>query len=348
MILRIALPVFFVSQMFWLASAYAQFDTTQISVKLDRVKETLGKDVAFVLYKDGKVLYKKEIGGLTIKTPRYIAASSQWLTTALVLTFVQEGKISLDDKVSNYLPEFASHFKSYITLRQCLTNYTGIQYDRTLARFLQRNNFHTLDEEVNNFAAKRDIETNAGTEFKYSNVGFNIAGRVLEIVTKRPFDRLMQDRIVRPLNMKNTTFTNEDYNDAVNPSVGARSSAADFINFLAMLLNKGMFTGKQILTEELITMMNSLQTEAGAVKYAPRMDEGLSYGMGVWIFATDAQNKATVVGVPGLNGTWTMIDLCRGYAFVIITKSLSGELDRKVYMDIKATIDESLGGSNCP
>lgn len=326
-------------------TSFSQFDTTELSAKLNQSKEKLGKDAAFILYKDGKVLYKKEMGTLTIKTPRYIAASSQWLTAALVMTFVQEGKISLDTKISDYLPVFKEHFKSYITIRECLTNYTGIQSDEGVAKLLQKNKFHSLEEEVNNFASRRDIETNPGTEFRYSNVGFNIAGRVLEVITKRPFDRLIQERIVRPLAMKNTTFTNEDYNDAINPSAGARSTAADFVNFLTMLLNKGTFNNKQVLTTSSVDTLESLQVEAGAVKYAPLMVAGLNYGMGEWIMETNAQNKATAVGVPSLNGTWTMIDLCRGYAFVLFTKALPGEQKRDLYMDIKATIDDGVGGS---
>jgi CubicO group peptidase (beta-lactamase class C family) len=147
-------------------AAFSQLDTTALSVKLNRSKEKLGKDVAFILYKNGKVAYKKEIGGLNIKTPVPIGASSQWLTTALVLTFVQEGKLSLDDKVSTYLPIFKKYYKEYITIRQCLTNFTGIQSEQGLGRLLQKNKFHSLEEEVNDFASRRDIQTNAGTEFQ--------------------------------------------------------------------------------------------------------------------------------------------------------------------------------------
>ncbi len=327
-------------------TAFSQFDTTTLSNKLTRSKEKLGKDIAFVLYKDGKVAYKKEIGNLNIKTPVFIGASSQWLTTALVLTFIQEGKLSLDDKVSAYLPIFTKYYKDFITIRQCLTNFTGIQSEQGIGKFFQKNKFHSLEEEVNDFASRRDIQTNAGTEFRYSNVGFNIAGRVLEVVSKKAFDRLMQDKIIRPLAMKNTTFTNENYNDAVDPAIGARSSAADFTNFLSMLLNKGTFNNKPILTEASVAMLHTLTTEASQVTYAPTQVAGLSYGLGEWILETNAQGKAIAVTVPSLQGSWPMIDLCRGYACVIFTKVLSGELSRNFYLDIKATIDDLVGG-NC-
>lgn len=327
-------------------SAFSQFDTTALSAKLIQSKEKLGKDVAFVLYKDGKVAYKKEIGKLNIKSVVPIGASSQWLTTALVMTFVQEGKLSLDDKVSTYLPVFSKYYKGFVTIRQCLTNYTGIQSEQGIAKLLQKNKFRTLEEEVNDFAAKRDIQTNAGTEFRYSNVGFNIAGRVLEVISKKAFDKLMQDRIIRQLGMKNTTFSNENYNDAVNPSTGARSTAADFANFLAMLLNKGTFNNKQVLTESSVAILHTLTTEASKVKYAPPSVAGLDYALGEWILETNSQGKASSVAVPSFQGTWPMIDLCRSYACVIFTNPLSAEQNRNLNMDIKSIIDAKIRG-NC-
>lgn len=327
-------------------TAYSQLDTTTIASKLNRSKEKLGKDIAFILYKGGKIAYKKEIGSINIKTPLPIGASSQWLTTALVLTFVQEGKLSLDDKVSTYLPIFKKYYKDFITIRQCLTNFTGIQSEQGIARLLQKNKFHSLEEEVNDFASRRDIQTNAGTEFRYSNVGFNIAGRVLEVVSKKAFDRLMQDRIIRPLAMKNTTFTNENYNDALDPANGARSSAADFINFLSMLANKGTFNNTKVLTESSVALLHTLSTEASQVKYAPPLVAGLNYALGEWILETDAQGKPLSVTVPSLQGSWPMIDFCRGYACVIFTKSTQTDLSRNFYLDFKSTIDDVVGG-NC-
>ena len=326
-------------------TSYSQFDSTALSTKLNQVKDKLGKDVAFILYKNGKIVYKKEMGSFTIKTPQPIGASSQWLTTALVMTFVQEGKLSLDDKVATYIPVFTKHFKGYITIRQCLTNFTGIQSEQGVLKLLQKNKFKTLEEAVNNFAEKRDIQTNPGTEFRYSNVGFEIAGRVLEIIAKKPFDRLMSDRILRPLAMKNTTFTNDDYNEAVNPAFGAHSSAADFTNFMAMLLNKGTLNNKQILTESSVETLHTLTTNASEIKYAPKLVEGLNYTLGEWVLEMNSQGKSASVAVPSLQGTWPMIDLCRGYTCIIFTKDLMIE-NRNLYMDIKATIDNVIGG-NC-
>ncbi len=321
----------------------AQADTATLSLKLNRAKDKLGKNVVFLLYKDGKTVYKKESGEFNAKTQQPIGASSQWLTAALIMTFVQEGKISLDDKVGKYLPIFDKYYKGYITIRHCITHHTGIEAEKLFSK----SKFHTLEEEVNNYASKKDIQTNAGTEFRYSNIGFNIAGRILEVISKKNFDRIMRDRILLPSGMRNTTFTNEDYNEALSPATGARSSANDLINFMGMLLNKGTFNNKQVLTESSAAMLHTLQVSPNQMVFIPPTLQGLDYGFGEWILEANAQGKPGTVGVPGLQGTWPMLDLCRRYACVLITKESAGEQKRNFYMDLKATIDDGLPASSC-
>ena len=99
-------------------------------------------------------------------------------------------------------------------------------------KIYQRKKFESLEEEVNSFA-KKEIATNPGTEFFYGDMGLNIAGRVLEIITKKKFEVLMKQRIFVPLNMRSSTFIGEE--DAINPSGGAISTAADYMNFLNMI-----------------------------------------------------------------------------------------------------------------
>jgi CubicO group peptidase (beta-lactamase class C family) len=325
----------------------AQVDTASLSAKLNRAKDKLGKNSVFLIYKDGKTIYKKESGEFNAKTQLPIGASSQWLTAALIMTFVQEGKLSLDDKVSKYLPIFEKYYKGYVTIRHCITHYTGIKSDEGVAKLFSKSKFHTLEDEVNDYASKKDIQTNAGTEFRYTNMGFNIAGRVLEVVGKKNFDRLMRDRILLPSGMRNTTFTNEDYDEAISPSTGARSTANDLISFMAMLLNKGTFNNKQVLTESSIAMLHTLQVSPNQMKFILPALQGLDYGFGEWILEANAQGRPTTVGVPGLQGTWPMVDLCRRYACVLITKESAGEQKRNFYMDLKGSIDDGLPASSC-
>jgi CubicO group peptidase (beta-lactamase class C family) len=69
---------------------------------------------------------------------------------------------------------------------------TGIQSDgNKLLKLFERKKFNSLDEEVTEFA-KKEIQDNPGIAFRYSNIGLNIAARVVEVVTKKKFDALIK------------------------------------------------------------------------------------------------------------------------------------------------------------
>ncbi|WP_081168974.1 serine hydrolase domain-containing protein [Niastella populi] len=321
---------------------FAQPDFSQADALLQKNQKLLGNGVVALIYKDGKVIHSKELGEFNAKTAAPIASCSKWLTAALVMIFVDEGKIKLDDPVSKYIPIFDKYMKSYVTIRQCLAHTTGIENDKgNLLKMMQRGKYMNLEEVVNAIAAK-EISNNAGTEFHYGAIGPNIAGRVMEVVSKKPFDRLIQEKLLRPLKMKQTSFVNEN-GFAPNPAGGARSSANDYINFLSMILNKGVFEGKQILSAQAIAEMQKPQFTSLPVKFTPKIAEGWHYGLGEWIQEEDANGNSIVVSSPGLFGTWPYVDKCRNYAAIVLTKSLLGEQKKDIMMEFKAAVDEAVG-----
>ena len=258
------------------------------------------------------------------------------------MTLVDQGKISLDDPVSKYIPVLDKYMKSYITIRQCLAHTTGIDNAKGgLAKMMERKKYESLEEEANAIAAK-EISNNPGKEFAYGSSGLNLAARVAEIVSKKSFDRLVQEKIIRPLKMRATTFTN-DNGSAPNPSGGAQSTANDYMNFLIMILNKGVFEGKRILSEEAIAEMQKNHFPGLPVKFTPKAAEGFEYGLGEWIQEKDANGNATVVSSPGLFGTWPYIDKCRNYAAIIFVKTLLGEQKKDVYLQFKEAVDAQVG-----
>ena len=336
------------SLLLWLIGS-SQSDFGEADQLLNHSQKTLGNNFVALVWKEGKIVYQKQlvkqIGDFSPKEQVPILSSSQWMTAALVMTFVDEGRLSLEDKVSKFIPLFATYMKTYINIRNCLTNTTGIQADAVGAlKLLQKGKFESLEDEVNSFASKREIQTNPGTEFYYSHTGPNIAGRVLEIISKKGFDRLMQERIIRPLKMRGTTFSNSD-GGAVNPSGGAESTANDYMNFLIMLLNKGVFQGKRVLSEKAVAEMEKAQFPQLPVKYTPKGTEGFLYGLGVWLQDTDGTGNSPILCEPNLSGTWPYIDKCRNYAAIILLKSPESESKRDLYLKFKEAIDSQISST---
>ena len=321
---------------------FSQYDFSAVDQRLEAEKKQLEGHVVALIYKDGKLIYQKAIGtDFTVKSQAPIASASQWLTAALVMTFVDQGKLSLDDKVSKYIPLLTKYSKGYITIRDCLAHLTGIAPDpvRSLKEQLNRKKYTNLDEEITDIISTREIVSNPGLQFRYDNTGLNIAARVLEIITRRGFEQIMAERITRPLQMRNTNFSNFN---AVNPSGGAQSSAGDYITFLSMLLNKGMHNGKRILSEKAIEQMETVVTSSDMIKYAPKATEGFQYGLGQWIMSTDENGKGTAFTCPGLFGTWPMIDRCRNYACIFFTEGKLSDERRALFLQLKALIDDQI------
>jgi CubicO group peptidase (beta-lactamase class C family) len=222
---------------------------------------------------------------------------------------------------------------------------TGISEDeKFLKRVLDRKKFESLEEEVNEFARK-EIRAKPGTDFWYGNLGLNIAGRVLEVISRKKFDALIKARLFNLLGMTKTTFTDLNGN-AVNPSGGARSTAEDYMKFLVMLLNKGIYKGTRILSENAVEQMREVQDKPEQISYAPRAAAGYTYALGSWVMesrpVTGKKELATALASPGLFGTWPMIDYCRGYASIVFVKNLLGEQRAEIDLEIKKIIDEQM------
>lgn len=303
-------------------------------------QKLLGGNLVAMVWTD-TLVYKRESGDFNSKPVAPIASASKWLTAALVMMFVDEGKISLDDKVSKYIPGFELYGKNYITIRHCLSHYTGIKVETGWKGLFVRKKFNSLKEEAE-FYARSEIQANAGEEFRYSTVGLNIAGAILEIVSRKKFDMLIKQKLFNPLGMRKTSFSTAD-GSSPNPSAGAVSTAEDYLHFLQMLLNNGKYHGVQILSEASVKEMRRVHTKPEQIKYAPKAGEGFDYALGSWVLEEGRDGVANVLACPGLLGTWPMVDWCRGYASIIFVKTLlTGEQKKYVYMQMKDAIDEKI------
>jgi CubicO group peptidase (beta-lactamase class C family) len=323
----------------------AQLNFTELGAKLEASKAELGGKAVLLVYKDGKIVFEKSMGEFTPKTQAPIAASTQWLTAALVMSYVDEGKLSLDDKVSKFLPIFSKYSKGYITIRDCITHLTGIEGPSigSLKDMSNPKKFSSLDELVNDIASSKEILSNPGLVFRFNNIGYTIAARVLEVLNRRGFEQMMAERITRPLLMRTTNFFSYT---VINPAGGAQSSAYDYMNFLSMLLNGGVFNGKRILSEAAIETMSKASSTQGMIKESPSIVQGKNYAVGQWILGTDENGKTTTVACPGLFGTWPLIDYCRKYAFLIFTPGDASSEKKELMASFKEIIDNQII-SNC-
>jgi CubicO group peptidase (beta-lactamase class C family) len=320
--------------------SHAQNNWQALDKILNEKQKALGEDLVVLIVTRDSINYIKQTPTFTTRTAAPVASSSKWLSAAFILQLVDEGKISLDDRVAKYLPEFEKYGKGYITIRNCLSHTTGIQHETPrLTKILDKKKFQSLEEEVKYFAS-REIQNNPGEAFRYNGMGLNIAARVVEVVTKKKFDMLIRQKLFVPLGMRNTTFSTLD-GSAPNPSGGAKSTAADYIKFLQMILNNGQFNGQTILSENSIKELTKVHTTADIMRYVPKSGEGYLYALGSWVVEAEGDH-ATALASPGLFGTWPMVDFKKGYAVLFFNRTILGEQKAGAYMEVKKIIDKIL------
>jgi CubicO group peptidase (beta-lactamase class C family) len=276
----------------------------------------------------------------------WIASQSKPMTAAALMMLVDEGKVNLDDPVEKYLPEFKGQMLAVerdaehvllrkpahpITVREVLSHTSGLPFSSAMEQ-------PTLDglplrDAVRSYAMVR-LQFPPGSKYQYSNAGINTAGRIIEVVSGMSYEKFMDERLFKPLGMKDTTFwprsrqvkrlaksykPNQDKtgleettvtqlrypltdhrNRYPMPAGGLFSTASDTARFCRMILNGGVCEGKRLLSEEAIQQLTSRQT-------APDIKD--SYGLG---FAVGAD----WCGHGGAYATNMQIDRKRGLVLV--------------------------------
>lgn len=282
---------------------------------------------------DGKILNIDCVGHadvaenrpMKIDTVFRIASMTKPITAACVMILQDEGKLSVDDPASKYLPEFASVTvqgggtpATPITIKHLLTHASGVAAPKSDALGPNPSLAETVAA-----VAKEPLLFEPGTQWSYG-LGLSVAGRIVEVVSRMPFEKFVEQRITRPLGMTDTTFyPNAEQRSRVavlylrdkqtgklkaapapapvddaaprrapNPSGGLYSTALDYFRFCQMVLAGGELNGVRILSPAAVEQMTTIQTGDLPIKDRP----GTGWGLG-W----------SIVGKP--NGATEMLDV---------------------------------------
>jgi CubicO group peptidase (beta-lactamase class C family) len=267
---------------------------------------------SIIVAKDNKVIYQQYFGNYDTNTVAYIASAGKWLAAATVAAIVDEGKLSWDDKVNMWLPEFKD-IKGDATLRQLFSHTAG--YPDYQPKGKRPDNYQTLKEAV---AQIVDLaaDTLPGTKFHYGGLAMQVAGRMAEVATGKDWETLFQEKIAQPLHMTLTHFTPVDETPGHNPMIGggARAGLQDYANFLSMIMNNGFYEGRRVLSEKAIHTLQADQLRNVIVNNGEYVENARSsqrkdiYGLGEWREEVNAQGEATLISSPGWAGAYPWID----------------------------------------
>ena len=305
----------------------------------------------------------------------WIASTSKAFQATALMMLVDDGKVRLDDPVSKYLPDFKPRIAvkdadgkdilrepaHAITVRMLLNHTSGLHYADPAV--VTRTDCCSLTTEVARFVSL-PLMHEPGTRFAYQNAGPDTSSRIVEVISGQDFETFLNERLLQPLGMKDTTcFPSEEqlsrlavvywfsptekklvrapqevfltlpYSDRKirqAPGGGLFSTGGDLARFAQMFLGKGMLEGRRYLSESAVAEMtrNQLSPEAAATVPQPPggRDVPATYGLGWGVGAGGAYFH------PGAASTDIRVDSKRGYATIFLPQQAPDMTILEVYL----------------
>jgi CubicO group peptidase (beta-lactamase class C family) len=192
-----------------------KFSKDKIS-EIDQVIKTLYGNDQFsgtvLVSVKGEVIYKNAFGYANIKdsvlntcdTKFRIASFTKPFTVMLILQLVEDGKLELDGKLVNYLPGFPKEKGENITIHQLLTHTAGITGESRIPNLIDIEKEYYSHDRLFNCIVEQDIVFQPGRGNEYSNFGYALLGLIIENVSGKSYEELLQEKICKPAGMKNT------------------------------------------------------------------------------------------------------------------------------------------------
>ena len=201
---------------FFISNAQAQNDS--VAQKLDEYLRAANKINKFngnaLIAQNGKILLQKSYGYKNFadkvfndsNTIFQIGSVTKQFTATVILKLQEEGKLSVQDKLSKYFPQFK--YADDITLENLLTHTSGIyNYTNDIDEADSAIVCDPIDKQLAlDIIFKHSPEFKPGTQFRYCNSGYYLLGMIIEKVTGKPYEHNVRDIIFTPLQMTHSFF----------------------------------------------------------------------------------------------------------------------------------------------
>jgi len=268
----------------------------------DWMNEIKVPGLSLSIIKDQQMVYSSGFGSRDLKgnlpatseTLYGIGSCTKSFTGLAILQLVAEGRLNLDDQITNYLP---IEWDKEVTIHHLLTHSSGMpslgvaeaMIDRLIEmdeRGLPMGGWDDFYTHLN--GAKDEITTQSEDTFFYFNSGYELLGLIIEKITGMEYSEYIHENILEPLDMKHSTFEHKDEEGYMTPyfiredkpertpypndeigyaSGGLLSSAKELANYVMMNMNGGEFKGNQIIDEELLEKAHTGYVESEIGKY---------------------------------------------------------------------------------
>ncbi|MEN6484234.1 MAG: serine hydrolase domain-containing protein [Syntrophobacteraceae bacterium] len=269
-----------------------------------------------------------------------IGSISKTFTAIGILILQEEGKLSVDDKITKYFPQYQAW--SDITLKQLLQHSSGVRDVTEVEPFKSTQGKDWTPQEVVAAIAREPLDFEPGQKARYSNTGCIILGLVIEKVTGISFADFLIDRIVKPLGMTHTTLgtnsvivpgrvsgyayagklTNAEYASLALPyaSGGILSTPSDLIRLARVFRGEALISKKSVQE-----MFEAVVLNNGTMYQSPEPGLRLTFGYSLDSVVLNGKIiPAKTGGIAGFNSFFAYYPESR--TMVALTSNLNNSL----------------------
>ncbi|GAB4019250.1 hypothetical protein GCM10028808_56330 [Spirosoma migulaei] len=175
-----------------------------------------GPGCAALVAHKGKIIYQKAFGkaDLELNVPMRpdmvftIASITKQFTAIAVLQLLEQGKLSLQDPVTRFLPNYPTSGKT-ITVEHLLTHTSGIKNLIEISQFWEQSRNKLTPLAMIDLFKDQPLEFESGTQWSYSNSGYILLGQIIEKASGKPYPQYLKEMFFEPLRMTHSSYYEE-------------------------------------------------------------------------------------------------------------------------------------------
>ena len=223
--------------------------------------------VAFLVIRNDTILYEKYLNGYEQSSVVASFSMAKSVTSMLIGCAIDEKLIkSVDEPVTNYIPELKDNGLEKVTIRHLLQMMSGVRYNESYVNPFADAGTYYYGQDLRKAVGKRKLRTEPGIEFSYSSGDTQMLGLVLERALKgKTITAYLQEKIWTPLGMEyDASWSLDKKEDGLEKTfccINAR--ARDFSKLGRLYLNKGNWNGKQVVSESWVRESTVADTTNG-------------------------------------------------------------------------------------
>jgi D-alanyl-D-alanine carboxypeptidase len=264
-----------------------------------------------LIQKNGLILYEQSFGlasrafAIPVRNEtRYkIASITKIFTSVIVMKLAEEGKIDLAKPIGTYLPDYTGEGAEKVTVHELLNHTSGMVNIDTITSIASalKNGVPvyqkalTTDQLLRNYCSD-SLVTEPGKVFSYNNAEYIILGKIIEQICGKPFSQVLNEMILKPLDMVNSGMLNQsDIIDGLADTYFYREDLGRLVNDLPVYIQNWYASGAMYSTvTDLLKFSDALlgykivKKESLDLIFTPGLDD---YGYGVWSYETEINNK---------------------------------------------------------